>query len=69
MANDGGTDLAVPGAGELRDFYNDGTGRTPTPVSVGDYENYCMNALDRREARGGKIPCTPGDAGEAAVSA
>jgi predicted enzyme related to lactoylglutathione lyase len=38
----GWVDLTVSNAQELRDFYEDVTGWTPSSVSMGDYEDYCM---------------------------
>jgi predicted enzyme related to lactoylglutathione lyase len=39
----GWVDLTVPDAGAVRDFYAHVTGWTATGVSMGDYEDYCMN--------------------------
>lgn len=38
----GWIDLTVPNAAEVRDFYAAVTGWEPSPVSMGDYEDYCM---------------------------
>lgn len=35
-------DLAVSDADEVRDFYADVVGWRPTPVSMGDYDDYAM---------------------------
>jgi predicted enzyme related to lactoylglutathione lyase len=37
-------DLTVPDAVGIRDFYAHVTGWTPFGVSMGGYEDYCMNA-------------------------
>lgn len=37
-------DLTVPNADEVRDFYAAVTGWTPQPLSMGDYNDYVMNA-------------------------
>ena len=39
----GWVDLTVPDAELVREFYQDVTGWRPTPVSMGDYDDYCMN--------------------------
>jgi uncharacterized protein len=39
----GWMDLTVPDAAAIREFYEDVTGWTATPLSMGDYEDYCMN--------------------------
>jgi predicted enzyme related to lactoylglutathione lyase len=36
-------DLSVPNAIELRDFYSQVTGWTSSPVTVADYEDYCVH--------------------------
>jgi predicted enzyme related to lactoylglutathione lyase len=36
-------DLTVPDAAALRDFYQDVTGWTPSPVKMGDYQDFCMH--------------------------
>lgn len=36
-------DLTVPDAGKVRDFYSAVVGWTAAPLSMGDYEDYCMN--------------------------
>lgn len=38
----GWTDLTVPDAGAVRDFYADVVGWTATGLSMGEYEDYCM---------------------------
>jgi predicted enzyme related to lactoylglutathione lyase len=38
----GWVDLTVPDAGAIRDFYQHVTGWDPSPVAMGDYEDYCM---------------------------
>lgn len=38
------TDLTVPNADEVRDFYAAVTGWTPQPLSMGDYNDYVMTA-------------------------
>lgn len=37
-------DLTVPDADHIRDFYADVVGWTVTPVDMGGYSDYCMNA-------------------------
>jgi len=39
----GWIDLTVPDADALRDFYADVTGWTATPLSMGDYNDYCVS--------------------------
>jgi len=48
----GRIDLTVPDADGVRDFYRDVTGWTPAPVSMGDYQNYCMNAANGQSEAG-----------------
>ena len=38
----GWIDLTVPDAEAVRDFYQHVTGWVPSPVGMGDYEDYCM---------------------------
>ena len=38
----GWMDLTVPDAVAVKDFYEAVTGWEPSPVSMGDYEDYCM---------------------------
>ena len=38
------TDLTVPDAGAVRGFYEAVVGWTATPVDMGGYEDFCMNA-------------------------
>ena len=45
-------DLTAPDAGAVRDFYQDVTGWVPSSVSMGDYQDYCMNAADGRSVAG-----------------
>jgi predicted enzyme related to lactoylglutathione lyase len=40
----GWIDLTVENAEEIRDFYNDVVGWEPTPVDMGDYSDFNMNA-------------------------
>jgi uncharacterized protein len=40
----GWIDLTVPDAVGLRDFYQAVTGWTPSPVKMGDYQDFCMHA-------------------------
>jgi predicted enzyme related to lactoylglutathione lyase len=39
----GWIDLTVPDAPALRNFYQGVTGWTPSPVHMGDYEDFCMH--------------------------
>jgi predicted enzyme related to lactoylglutathione lyase len=39
----GWVDLTVPNAGAIREFYEHVTGWTSTPLSMGDYSDYCMS--------------------------
>jgi predicted enzyme related to lactoylglutathione lyase len=48
----GWVDLTVRDAEAARDFYQDVTGWTPSPVSMGDYQDYCMNAASGRSVAG-----------------
>jgi hypothetical protein len=45
-------DLTVPDAEAVRDFYEAVTGWTPTPVPVGDYQDYRMNAANGEAVAG-----------------
>ena len=36
-------DLTVPEAEKIRDFYTQVAGWEPAPLSMGDYDDYCMN--------------------------
>jgi uncharacterized protein len=38
----GWVDLTVADAGSVRDFYQAVAGWTPAPLSMGDYDDYCM---------------------------
>ncbi len=61
----GWIDLTVPDADAVREFYSDVTGWTPAPVSMGDYQDYCMNTADGQSvagichARGGNAGLPP----------
>ncbi|MGA7303958.1 MAG: VOC family protein [Rhodothermales bacterium] len=46
-------DLTVGDAESVRDFYADVVGWTITPVDMGDYDDYCMNAPGTGEATAG----------------
>lgn len=46
-------DLTVEDASTLRDFYADVVGWTITPVDMGGYNDFCMNAPDTGEAVSG----------------
>jgi predicted enzyme related to lactoylglutathione lyase len=39
----GWIDLTVPDAVALRDFYQNVTGWTPSPVEMGGYQDFCMH--------------------------
>jgi predicted enzyme related to lactoylglutathione lyase len=45
-------DLTVPNAEETRDFYGEVLGWRPTPVPMGDYDDFVMNAPDGSAAAG-----------------
>ena len=47
------TDLTVPKAEEIRDFYSKVVGWTITPVSMGNYADFQMNAPSTGEAVAG----------------
>ncbi len=46
------TDLTVPDADRIRDFYSAVVGWTPSPVDMGGYSDYCMNAADGNAVAG-----------------
>jgi predicted enzyme related to lactoylglutathione lyase len=48
----GWTDLTVPDAEKVRDFYAAVTGWTPSPVSMGDYSDYTMSDAAGNPAAG-----------------
>ena len=48
----GWVDLTVADAPALRDFYARVTGWTPSPVEMGDYQDFCMSAADGRVVAG-----------------
>ena len=48
----GWIDLTVPDAEALRGFYERVTGWTPSPVSMGDYSDYCMIASEGQPVAG-----------------
>jgi len=60
MANDappapgqiGWIDLTVSDAEAVRDFYQDVAGWTPSPVAMGDYQDYSMNAAGGQSVAG-----------------
>ena len=45
-------DLTVPDAEAARDFYARVTSWAPAPVSMGDYQDYCMNAANGQSVAG-----------------
>lgn len=49
----GWVDLTVPNADSVRDFYAHVTGWTATGLSMGDYEDYCMNPPGSEDAVAG----------------
>ena len=76
LGNIGWIDLTVPDAEAIRDFYQHVTGWVPSPVGMGDYEDYCMTpagaeqpvadlgeAVRRCQERGGKVRVPPKDMG------
>src|ERR1051325_8963337 len=48
----GWVDLTVADAVTVRDFYQDVTGWTPSPVKMGDYDDYCMTAANGQTVAG-----------------
>jgi predicted enzyme related to lactoylglutathione lyase len=48
----GWIDLTVGDAEGVRDFYGDVTGWTPAPVGMGEYQDYCMNAVSGQSVAG-----------------
>jgi predicted enzyme related to lactoylglutathione lyase len=42
----GWTDLTVPDAGRIRDFYSSVVGWTHTGIDMGGYQDFCMNCPD-----------------------
>jgi uncharacterized protein len=48
----GWIDLTVPNAEAVRDFYQEVTGWTATPVAMGEYQDYCMNAANGQSVAG-----------------
>ena len=74
----GWIDLTVPDADGVCDVDRDVTGWTPVPVSMGDYQDYCMNAANGQsvagicldaalqlcQTRGGKLSGTPMTVGD-----
>ena len=46
-------DLTVDDAEEVRDFYTEVVGWTASPVDMGDYDDFCMNAPRSGEATAG----------------
>jgi predicted enzyme related to lactoylglutathione lyase len=49
----GWVDLTVENAEEVRDFYKAVCGWKTSPVSMGDYDDWCMNRPDTGEAVAG----------------
>jgi predicted enzyme related to lactoylglutathione lyase len=45
-------DLTIEDAESTRDFYSQVTGWSPSPVKMGDYQDYCMNASDGETVAG-----------------
>lgn len=56
-------DLTVPNAEEVRDFYSKVVGWKPSPVSMGDYDDYNMNAPESDTAAAGICHARGGNAG------
>ncbi len=56
------TDLTVPNAEELRDFYSKVVGWTPSPVDMGGYEDFGMNRPADGEAVAGVCHARGGNA-------
>lgn len=56
-------DLTVPNAEEVRDFYGKVVGWKPSPVSMGDYDDYTMNAPESGNGVAGVCHARGGNAG------
>lgn len=59
----GWTDLTVDNADEIRDFYCEITGWRPSPVDMGGYSDYNMNAPASGEAKAGVCHARGANAG------
>lgn len=47
------TDLTIPNAEELKEFYHEVVGWSPEPISMGDYNDYNMNKPEDDETVAG----------------
>ncbi len=46
-------DLTVPDATKVRDFYSKVVGWQSSPISMGDYEDFCMSTPENGETKAG----------------
>lgn len=46
-------DLTVPDAVQVRDFYSQVVGWKSSPISMGDYDDFCMSAPESGETKAG----------------
>ena len=63
----GWVDLTIPNADEVRDFYAAVAGWQATPLSMGDYEDYVMQAPGATDAAAGVCHARGANAGLPAV--
>src|SRR5207237_1215355 len=63
----GWIDLTVPNATEVRDFYQEVAGWTAQALSMGDYDDYCMNPPGADGAVCGICHARGANAGQPAV--
>ena len=61
----GWIDLTVPDAPAVRDFYQGVTGWTPSPVEMGDYQDFCMHPPGEPQPVAGICHARGGNAGPA----
>jgi predicted enzyme related to lactoylglutathione lyase len=63
----GWIDLTVPDASALRDFYSSAAGWTPSPVPMGDYQDFSMHPPGQEQPVAGICRATGANAGLPAV--
>lgn len=56
-------DLTIPNAEEIRDFYGRVVGWKPEPLSMGEYDDFVMNAPETKTAVAGVCYSRGGNAG------